>query len=115
MADRRLRASAKLASAAYRLLGRIEHIPGTDSEGKVNAEELLDWIAEARLLCAEHGRVELGDQKIGELCPMLLRRGRRLAVPSGLQGDGEICFPADWRRLQDWCHQQARRTFARNR
>ena len=58
---------AKLASAAYRLLGRIEHIPGTDSEGKVNAEELLDWIAEARLLCAEHGRVELGDQKIGEL------------------------------------------------
>ena len=58
---------AELASAAYRLLSRIEHIPGTDSEGKVNAEELLDWITEARRLCAEHGRVELGDQKIGEL------------------------------------------------
>ena len=58
---------AELASAAYRLLGRIEHIPGTDSEGKINAQKLLDWIAEARRLCAEHGRVELGDQKIGEL------------------------------------------------
>ena len=58
---------AELASAASRLLDRIGHIPGTDSEGKVNAEELLDWIAEARRLCAEHGRVELGDQKIGEL------------------------------------------------
>ena len=56
-----------LAIAAYSLLGRIEHIPGTDSEGKVNAEELLDWIAEARRLCVEHSRVEIGDQKIGEL------------------------------------------------
>ena len=58
---------AELTSAAYRLLSRIGHIPGTESEGKINAEELLDWIAEVRRLCAEHGRVELGDQKIGEL------------------------------------------------
>ena len=57
-----------LAIAAYSLLGRIERIPGTDeSEGKVNAGELLDWITEARRLCAEHGRVQIGDQKIGEL------------------------------------------------
>ena len=56
-----------LAIAAYSLFDQIERIPGTESEGKVNAEKLLDWIAEARQLCAEHGRVELGDQKIGEL------------------------------------------------
>ena len=74
---------AELASAANRLLGRIEHIPGTDSEGKVNAEELIDWIAEARRLCAEHGRIKLGDQKIGEL----LSRG-----PA--EGDGSRpCLP----------------------
>ena len=60
-------ASKRNDEAAYRLLSRIGHIPGTDSEGKVNAEELLDWIAEVRRLCAEHGRVEIGDQKIGEL------------------------------------------------
>lgn len=56
-----------LAIAAYSLFDQIEHIPGTEPEGKVNAEELLDWISEARQLCAEHGRVELGDQKIGKL------------------------------------------------
>ena len=32
----------------------------------MNAEKLLDWIEEARRLCAEHGRVEVGDRKIGE-------------------------------------------------
>ena len=56
-----------LAIAAYSLLDQIERIPGTEPEGKVNAEELLDWVAKARRLCAEHGRVEIGDQKIGEL------------------------------------------------
>ena len=56
-----------LAIAAYSLLDQIERIPGTEPEGTVNAEKLLDWIAEARRLCAEHGRVERGDQKIGEL------------------------------------------------
>ena len=56
-----------LAIAAYSLLEQIERIPGTESEGMVNAEKLLDWIEEVRRLCAEHGRVEIGDQKIGEL------------------------------------------------
>ena len=56
-----------LAIAAYSLIDQIERTPGTDPEGKVNAEELLDWVAEARRLCVEHGRVEIGDQKIGEL------------------------------------------------
>ena len=56
-----------LASAASRLLGRIGHIPGTESDGKINAEKLLAWVIEVRRLCAEHGRVDVGDQKIGEL------------------------------------------------
>ena len=56
-----------LASAAYRLLGRLQRIPGTDQDGKVNAEELLAWVIEIRRLCVEHGRIEIGDQKIGEL------------------------------------------------
>ncbi len=55
-----------LAIAAYSLLDQIERIPGTESEGTVNAEKLLDWIEEARRLCAEHGRAEVGDRKIGE-------------------------------------------------
>ena len=55
------------AIAAYSLIDQIERTPGTEQEGKVNDEELLAWVAEARRLCAEHGRVEIGDQKIGEL------------------------------------------------
>ena len=58
---------AGLISAAYHLLSQIGHIPGTGPEGKIHAEELLDWITEVRQLCAEHGRVEVGDRKIGEL------------------------------------------------
>ena len=56
-----------MGSAAYRLFGRIRHIPGTDQDGKVNAEALRAWVIEVRRLCAEHGRVEIGDEKIGEL------------------------------------------------
>ena len=58
---------AELASTAYRLLRLIRLIPGTGPDGKVNAEMLLDWMTEVRRLCAEYGRVEVGDQKIGEL------------------------------------------------
>ena len=58
---------AELASAAYRLLKRVGRIPGTGPDGKINAEALLDWMTEMRRLCAEHGRVEAGDRKIGEL------------------------------------------------
>ena len=58
---------AELASAAYRLLDRIGRIPGTGEDGKINAEALLNWITEVRRLCAEHGRIEIGDQMIGQL------------------------------------------------
>ena len=57
----------KLTCAADSLLRRIRRIPGTGQDGKVNAEALLNWITEVRQLCAEHGRVEVGDEMIGEL------------------------------------------------
>ena len=74
---------AELASAAYHLLKRVRRIPGTGPDDKVNAEELLDWIAEVRQLCAEHGRVESGDQKIGEL----------LSKPHPEEDGGWPCLP----------------------
>ena len=62
-----LRRRAGLTSAAYRLLGRVGRIPGTGEAGKINAETLLSWITEVRRLCAEHGRIEIGDEMIGQL------------------------------------------------
>ena len=56
-----------LVSAAYRLLNRIGHIPGTGEDGKINGEVLLSWITEVRRLCTEHGRTEAGDEAIGQL------------------------------------------------
>ena len=61
------RRRADLASAGYCLLNRIGRIPGTAEDGKINAEALLNWITEVRRLCAEHGRIEIGDQMIGQL------------------------------------------------
>ena len=57
----------ELASTGYRLSCLIRRIPGTGPDGKVNAEALLNWMTEVRRLCAEHGRVEVGDEQISEL------------------------------------------------
>ena len=58
---------ARLSSAAYRLLGRIRHIPGTSVDGEIHTETLYAWVIEVRRLCAEYGRAEIGDQYIGQL------------------------------------------------
>lgn len=59
---------SSLASAAYRLLQRITRVPGSDdSDGCVDTDELRQWITEARRLCAENGRTEVGDRWIGQL------------------------------------------------
>ncbi len=56
-----------LGSAAYGLLEHMSRIPGTEERGSIDVEALSRWIAEARRLCAEHGRAALGDQYIGQL------------------------------------------------
>ena len=58
---------ASLGTAAYRLLRRATRIPGTDAEGKVDAQALSQWVTEARRLCTEYGRAAIGDQQIGQL------------------------------------------------
>ena len=58
---------AGLASAAFKLFRRINHIPGTTKDGKIDSEALLAWVIETRRLCAEFGRTKIGDQYIGQL------------------------------------------------
>ena len=58
---------ATIASGAYNLLEQVKRIPGTERDGKVKVEKLLAWVIEVRRLCAQHGRVEMGDQRIGQL------------------------------------------------
>lgn len=61
-----------LAQAAYSLLDKIKRVPGTDSDGAIQAEKLKAWLGEARALCEQYGRIEIGDERIGHLlgaCP----------------------------------------------
>lgn len=57
----------KIASHAYALLQRFRRIPGTDDDGIVHGELLRQWCAEVRRLCAEHDRIEVGDEHLGQL------------------------------------------------
>lgn len=56
-----------VVSAAYRVLGQVSRIPGTQANGSIDVEALLHWLTETRQLCAKMGRADIGDLKIGEL------------------------------------------------
>lgn len=56
-----------MASNAYRLLDQVRRIPGTDSDGEIDAKMLKNWIGKARELSARYGRAEIGDIKIGRI------------------------------------------------
>ena len=58
---------AGMAVSCHHLLDQMKHIPGTGTDGKIDAEELLAWVKEVRRLCAEHDREAIGDQHIGQL------------------------------------------------
>ncbi len=59
--------SFALRTAAYRLLTNFRRIPGTDDSGNIDEEALRAWVKQSQSLCAQHGRAEIGDQKIGEI------------------------------------------------
>ncbi len=54
-------------TSPYSLLDRINHLPGTSGDGKIDIQTLADWVTEARRLCADHGRAKIGDHYIGQL------------------------------------------------
>jgi len=58
---------AAVASAAFRLLGQMRKIPGTDKNGRIDAPTLAAWLAQVRRLCREYGRADVGDHCLGQL------------------------------------------------
>lgn len=57
---------------AYGIISDFNIIPGMQSDGKINKEELFSWIEDVRKLAKEFSRLEVTDSKIGELltkCP----------------------------------------------
>ena len=62
-----LERQAGLAFAAHSLLDQIKRLPGTRADDTVDSEALFAWVTEVRRLCAEHDRVEIGDEYVGQL------------------------------------------------
>lgn len=60
------------ATRMFELLLSINRTPGSDADGNIDGDFLLEWVRQARGLCAQCGRAEIGDLEIGKLlsnCP----------------------------------------------
>ena len=44
-----------------------EGLPGLDDSGEIDGAHLNEWVTEARLLFAESGRADIGDEEIGRV------------------------------------------------
>ena len=56
-----------LVSNANNLLSNIKRIPGSDEQGNIDSEALMNWLGDVRALCKQYGRAEVGDLMIGQL------------------------------------------------
>lgn len=56
-----------LAGHAYRILEAWRRPPGSGDDGIVDPDELCRWVGQARELLRARGRLDIGDQQIGQL------------------------------------------------
>jgi len=59
--------SRNIGSHAFQVLHDWRRVPGSDVEGKIDLEKLKAWVTEVRRLASEARRVDIVDQKIGEI------------------------------------------------
>ncbi len=57
----------RMASHGYRLLMKWNHVPGSQADGSIDEEHLMQWLESARSLCRESGHLEVANSKIGEM------------------------------------------------
>ncbi len=63
---------AARAQHAYWVLMHWRGLPGLHESGAIDSAHLKEWVTEARLLFAEGGRADIGDEQIGQVlshCP----------------------------------------------
>ena len=56
-----------IGDLAFEILRYNRELPGMQSDGTVDLDSLCNWVSEARRLCNESGRREIGDQYIGQI------------------------------------------------
>ena len=63
---------AAVSIAAHTLLTNASRVPGTQADGSIDLDELIAWLEQTRALARDYGRIEAGDEMIGQLisrCP----------------------------------------------
>ena len=55
------------AEAAFTVLWRLRGIPGQDGNGAIDPDALGAWVSEARRLCRERDRGDIGEKQIGQI------------------------------------------------
>ena len=55
------------ASVAFSVLWNLRLIPGLAEDGTVDAKALSTWVNEARRMCTERDRQDMGDRQIGQI------------------------------------------------
>ena len=63
-----------LARQAYDVMHDWALVPGSDDAGLIDGDALETWVKRARKLCADAGRSEIGDLKIGEILSASVRQ-----------------------------------------
>ena len=58
---------SKMATRMYMLLTSASRVPGTQSDGSIDSEELMKWLKQVRILTKDFNQVEFGDKMIGQL------------------------------------------------
>ena len=55
------------ADAAFTVLWGLRGLPGQGADGVVHADALCAWVSEARRLCHERDRGDIGEEQIGQI------------------------------------------------
>jgi hypothetical protein len=76
---------------AFRVLDGWSRVPGTDDEGILDGAALEAWVNEARRLCAEAGRAEVGDSRIGRILSAAPRVSNEAWPPEPVRDIIELC------------------------
>src|SRR3546814_2811377 len=59
--------SSDLAETAWRVLRACEHVPGTQKDGSIDADELRAFVTEARRMAIEQDRAGACDTTLGQI------------------------------------------------
>jgi DNA-binding XRE family transcriptional regulator len=87
-----------IASQAFGVLEEWKRVPGSDDGGVIDGAALETWVKEARRFCAEAGRAEVGDSRIGQILSAAPRTAGETWPPEPVREVIELCRSRDLER-----------------